>query len=127
MAETIVPLDELLNLQDFVREGLPLEDPAAYKDFIDDRTSTARKILAAASEATRSLKKGATDMKSALQAHKTSENLRQNRNAADSAKTKKSKLSQYAATSDPSATLSQLGLINLQHVEELSSEYVALI
>ena len=89
MAETIVPLDELLNLQDFVREGLPLEDPAAYKDFIDDRMSTARKILAAASEATRSLKKGATDMKSVLQAHKTSENLRQNRNAAESAKTKK--------------------------------------
>ena len=103
VAESVAPLSEMLDLQAFMERSIPPDEDTDLKEAVDDVAKQVRQTLTAAAAAGRALKKGGNDIKSALQAHKTSEKLRQGVAEKAGAKPKKSKMSSYAATSDPSA------------------------
>ena len=105
MADIVRPLTQLLDLQAFLEKSIPTSEDTDTdpREAINEACGQVWKILQAASLAGRSLKKGSTDVKSALQAHKTSETLRAKHAGSDRSSGKKGKMSGYAATSDPAA------------------------
>ncbi|CAE7244505.1 unnamed protein product, partial [Symbiodinium sp. CCMP2456] len=117
----IVPLEELLDLANFIQSGLNMEDPETYKENIDIRAADARKIISATNAGLRSLKKGASDMKAAVQAHKASEQRRHDKSGGGSGgeRAKKGgKLSKYAATSDPAEPRQEFEVIKIHKAIE---------
>lgn len=102
MEDAAVPLSQLMDLQAFLEKSISTSEDADPKEELNDACNRVRKVLKAAAAAGRSLKKGGTDVKSALQAHKTSEALRAKNTGGERGGGKKGKMSGYAATSDPS-------------------------